>query len=174
MLIGLNTRVPELWLPDTDGNETGLDGTSPATVVVFTCNHCPYARAWHDRINQVARDYAPRGVRVVCVNPNDATRYPRDSLEVMRARVRAGEFVGPYLHDKSQQVARAWGAKVTPEVFVVDAEGMLRFHGSPDADHSDESLRAIWLREALDDLLAGRKVTRPQRRTKGCPIKWLR
>jgi hypothetical protein len=174
MPIALNARVPELRLPDTDGNETVLDGTAPATVVVFTCNHCPYALAWHDKINQVARDYAPSGVRVVHVGSNDATRYPRDGLDAMRARVAAGEFASPYLHDKSQQAAREWGAKVTPDVFVVDAEGILRYHGAPDGDHADESLRARWLREALDDVLAGRKVTRPKTRPKGCSIKWLR
>ena len=83
-------------LPDTDGTPTPLhaDGAR-AAVVVFTCNHCPYALAWHERIQDVARDYADRGVRVLQINPNDAARYPRDSLEAMRARVDAGEFAGP-------------------------------------------------------------------------------
>ena len=100
-------------------------------------------------------------------------RYPHDSLDAMRARVAAGEFAGPYLHDESQQAAREWGATVTPDVFVIDAEGVLRYHGAPDADHSDESLRAAWLREALDDVLAGRDVARPQTQPRGCSIKWL-
>jgi hypothetical protein len=173
MALELNARVPELRLPDTDGKETGLYEPAQATVVVFTCNHCPYALAWHDRVNEVARDYAPRGVRVLQINSNDAVRYPHDSLEVMRARVVADEFAGPYLRDESQQAAREWGATVTPDVFVVDAEGVLRYHGAPDADHSDESLRATWLREALDDVLAGRDVARPQTQPRGCSIKWL-
>src|SRR4051794_34711737 len=106
--------------PDTDGTPTplDLDGHS-ATVVVFTCNHCPYALAWHDRLQAVARDYADRGVRVVQVNSNDAVKYPRDSVEVMRERVAAGEFAGPYVVDASQEVARTWGARTTPDVFVV-------------------------------------------------------
>jgi peroxiredoxin len=174
MPLEVNARVPELRLPDTDGKETGLYEPAQATVVVFTCNHCPYALAWHDRINEVARDYAPRGVRVLQINSNDAVRYPHDSLEAMRARVVADEFAGPYLHDESQRAAREWGATVTPDVFVVDAEGVLRYHGAPDADHSDESLRAAWLREALDDVLAGRDVARPQTQPRGCSIKWLR
>ena len=80
-------------LPDTDGTPTPLhvDG-APAAVVVFTCNHCPYALAWHERIQDVARDYADRGVRVLQINANDAVKYPRDSLEAMKARVDAGEF----------------------------------------------------------------------------------
>ena len=83
-------------LPDTDGTPTPLhvDG-APAAVVVFTCNHCPYALAWHERIQDVARDYADRGVRVLQINANDAVKYPRDSLEAMKARVDAGEFASP-------------------------------------------------------------------------------
>ena len=83
-------------LPDTDGTPTPLhvDG-APAAVVVFTCNHCPYALAWHERIQDVARDYADRGVRVLQINANDAVKHPRDSLEAMKARVEAGEFAAP-------------------------------------------------------------------------------
>ena len=173
MALELGARVPDLLLPDTDGKQASIDPLSPATVVVFTCNHCPYALAWHERLQQVARDYAAQGVRALQINPNDSARYPRDSLEAMRSRVAAGEFAGPYLQDVTQDGARAWGATVTPDVFVVDGDGVLRYHGAPDADHADESLRARWLREALDDVLAGRPVTRPQTRPKGCSIKWL-
>jgi peroxiredoxin len=171
----IGAQVPGFTLPDTDGKETTLADvlvTAP-TVVVFTCNHCPYALAWHDRINAVARDYAGLGVRVLQINPNDSTRYPHDNLDAMRRRAAAGEFAGPYLRDESQQVARAWGATVTPDVFVVDAGGRLRYHGAPDADHADESLRARWLRDALDDVLADREVRMPQTKPKGCSVKWL-
>ena len=159
-------------LPDTDGTPTPLhvDG-APAAVVVFTCNHCPYALAWHERIQDVARDYADRGVRVLQINANDAERYPRDSVEAMRARVAAGEFAGPYLHDADQEVARAWGATKTPDVFVTDASGIV-YHGAPDADHGDPSLNAAWLRAAVDDVLAGRPVANPETKPVGCSIKW--
>ena len=122
----------------------------------------------------VARDYLPRGVHVLQINANDAERYPRDSPAAMAARVNAGEFAGPYLHDPSQEVARAWGATVTPDVYVLDAHGQLVYHGAPDADYHDESLAAQWLREALDDVLAQRPVARTQTRPVGCTIKWLR
>src|SRR5882762_7665923 len=103
--------APTFALPDTKGAACEPGG-APATVIVFTCNHCPYALAWHERIVAVARDYAARGVRVLAVNPNDAERYPRDSLEAMRARVKDGDFDGvPYLRDESQKVARAYDAK---------------------------------------------------------------
>ena len=159
-------------LPDTDGTPTPLheDGAR-AAVVVFTCNHCPYALAWHDRIQAVARDYAGRGVRVLQINPNNAEKYPRDSLEAMRSRVAAGEFAGPYLRDESQEVARAWGARTTPHVFVTDASGVV-YEGAPDADHGDPSLNAAWLRDALDAVLDGREVERPETEPVGCSIKW--
>jgi peroxiredoxin len=154
-------------LPDTAGNDVSLheDGAR-AAVVVFTCNHCPYALAWHDRIQQVARDYADRGVRVLQINANDSVKYPRDSLEAMRARVEAGEFAGPYLHDADQSVATAWGAKTTPDVFVTDASGVV-YRGAPDADHGDPSLNAAWLRDALEDVLAGRTVARAETKPVG-------
>ena len=159
-------------LPDTDGTPTSLhaDGAT-AAVVVFTCNHCPYALAWHERIQDVARDYADRGVRVLQINANDSVKYPRDSLEAMKARVDAGEFATPYLHDESQEVARAWDAKTTPDVFVTDGSGVV-YRGAPDADHGDPSLNAQWLRAALDDVLAGRPVANPETKPVGCSIKW--
>ena len=159
---------------DTDGTPTPLhvDG-APAAVVVFTCNHCPYALAWHERIQDVARDYADRGVRVLQINANDSVKYPRDSIDAMRARVDAGEFDGvPYLRDESQDVARAWGAKVTPDVFVLDAEGTVRYRGAPDEDHGDPSAGAAWLRAALDAILDGRDPEQPRTEPKGCSVKW--
>jgi peroxiredoxin len=173
MSLTIGAPAPAFTLPDTDGTPTPLrDGGGAATVVVFTCNHCPYALAWHERLQAVARDYAERGVRFLQINPNDSERYPRDSPDAMKARVAAGEFAGPYLHDATQEVARAWGAATTPDVYVLDADGQVVYHGAPDADHGDESLAAQWLREALDDVLAGRAVARPETRPVGCSIKW--
>jgi peroxiredoxin len=173
MSLTLNQTVPDFVLPDTDGAEVALDAASaPATVVAFTCNHCPYALAWHERINDVARDYAAQGVRFLQVNANDAVRYPGDSPEAMAKRVAGGEFASPYLHDETQEIARAWGATVTPDVYVVDREGTLRYHGAPDADHRDDSLRANWLRSALDAVLAGQEVAEAETRPVGCSIKW--
>jgi hypothetical protein len=175
MPLALHDTVPAISLPDTDGTPTPLapEGAA-ATAVVFTCNHCPYALAWHERINDVARDYADRGVRLLQVNPNDATVKPRDSLEAMRERVARGEFAGPYLRDEEQEAARALGAKTTPDVFVFDGSGRLAYRGAPDADHGDPSLQAGWLRAALDDVLAGRPVAEPETTPVGCSVKWRR
>jgi peroxiredoxin len=165
--LGIGDRAPDFRLPDTAGEEHSLEG--PA-VVVFTCNHCPYALAWHDRIADAARDYP--NVSFLAINPNDAERYPRDSLEAMRERVEREDWPMPYLHDESQEVARAFGAKTTPDVFVLDAGGRLRYRGAPDPDHQNPSLNASWLREALDSVMAGEDVARPETDPIGCSVKW--
>jgi hypothetical protein len=159
-------------LPDTDGVEHS-PGAAAATAVVFTCNHCPYALAWHDRLLDVARDYADRGVRVLLVNPNDAERYPGDSYEAMKERVAAdGGWPAPYLRDESQEVAREYGAQTTPDVFVLDSDLRLRYRGAPDADHRDPSLNAEWLREALDAVLKDQDPPRAETQPVGCSVKW--
>ena len=107
------------------------------------------------------------------VNPNDAERYPADSLDAMRERVQAdGGWPVPYLRDESQEVARSYGAQTTPDVFVVDAQGTLRYRGAPDADHGDPAAGAAWLREALDALLEGREPDRTETEPVGCSVKW--
>jgi peroxiredoxin len=173
MSLAIGAAAPPFTLPDTAGTPISLeDPQAAATVVVFTCNHCPYALAWHERLQAVARDYAGRGVRTLQISANDAERYPGDSPQAMAARVQAGEFAGPYLHDATQEVARAWGASVTPDVFLLDARGHLAYHGAPDGDYGDESLQAGWLREALEAVLAGETPPRAQSEPVGCTIKW--
>ncbi len=137
---------------------------------MFTCNHCPYALAWHDRIAAAARDYPD--VRFLAINPNDAERYPGDSFEAMKQRVAAEDWPLPYLRDEAQEVARAFGAKTTPDVFVLDGEGALRYRGAPDPDHAEPSHNASWLREALDALQADEDPARPETDPRGCSIKW--
>ena len=171
-MTAIGDRAPSFALPDTSGTSRELD-CAPATVVVFTCNHCPYALAWHERIIEVAKDYAGRGVRVLAINPNDAERYPRDSAPEMRARVERGEFDGVlYLRDESQEVARSYDARTTPDVFVLDGDGILRYRGAPDADHDDPSQNASWLRGALGAVLDGRAPDPAETAPVGCSIKW--
>jgi peroxiredoxin len=167
-------RAPQLELPDTNGAIHTLPtrDEAPATVIVWTCNHCPYALAWHDRIVEVARDYEGRGVRFLAVNSNDAERYPHDSLAAMRDRVESEDWPFPYLHDESQESARAWAAQVTPHLYVLDPELRISYEGAPDSDHMDPEQNAAWLREALDAVLAGEEPARPATDPVGCSIKW--
>lgn len=176
MTLAPGETAPDFELPDTDGQRWSLldGGNAPATVVVFTCNHCPYALAWHDRIADAARDYAARGVRFLMINANDAARYPRDSYEAMKRRVAAEPWPMPYLRDETQEVARAYGAKTTPDLFVIDRRGVLRYRGAPDGAYDDPGQRACWLREALDAILSGEDPRRDQTEPVGCSIKWRR
>ena len=166
--MNIGDQAPAFSLPDTDGREHAPDGV---TAVIFTCNHCPYALGWHDRLLQLARDYDD--VTFLAINPNDADRYPADSYEAMRERVRAdGGWPMPYLRDESQEVARAYDAKTTPDVFLLDADFRLRYRGAPDRDYRDGSLRADWVRDALDAVTSGADPARPETDPVGCSIKW--
>ena len=173
--ISIGDRAPGFELPDVDGKTHSVAEPTgdAATVVYWTCNHCPYALAWHERLLEAARDYGDRGVRFLAVSSNDSERYPQDGPQAMRERVeREGGWPHPYLFDESQQVARAYGAERTPDVFVFDSDLRLRYRGAPDADYEDPGQNAAWLREALDAILAGREPERPQTPPVGCTIKW--
>jgi len=173
MAVQIGDRAPGFELPAADGTRHSLEGGAEATLVYWTCNHCPYALAWHDRMVELARDYGERGVRVIAINSNDAESHPADSFEAMRERVERDEdWAHPYLHDESQEVARAWGAEKTPHLFVLDADLRLRYQGAPDADYEDPSEGAAWAREALDAVLEGREPERGETDAVGCTIKW--
>ena len=171
---GLGDTVPAFRLPDTDGTEHAVpaDPATPATVLLVTCNHCPYVVAWNPRLRAVADDYAARGVRFLAINANDAERYPADSLDAMQRFVREQSWPMPYLHDADQDVARALGAERTPHVYVLDGEQRLAYRGAPDADHQDPGLDARWLRDALDAVLAGEEPARAETPARGCSVKW--
>jgi peroxiredoxin len=169
MSLAIGDVAPTFTLPAAGGGEDGLNANTPA-VVIFTCNHCPYALAWHDRILDVARE---AGVPVLLVNPNDGERYPRDSFEAMQQRVAAdGGWPAPYLRDEDQSVARAYGAKTTPDVFVIDGDGRLAYRGAPDADHNDPAQGAAWLRGAVEAVLAGTRPEPAETEPVGCSVKW--
>ena len=172
-MAAIGERAPDFDLPATDGANHALEEGAPATIVYWTCNHCPYALAWHDRMAQVANDYADRSVRVLAINSNDAERYPADSPEAMRERVEGdGGWNHPYLHDAGQDVARAYDAEKTPHVFVLDPELKLRYQGAPDSDYDDPSQNAQWLRDALDAVLEGLEPDQAETPAVGCSIKW--
>lgn len=166
----------DFTLPATDGKVYNLYEAfhnSRAVAVVFTCNHCPYAIAWEDRINAIARDYATRGVRLFAINSNNALTHPADSFENMVKRANERHFAFPYLHDESQNVARSYGAERTPELFIFDATKTLRYHGAPDDNYEDEqAVKHHYAREALDAIIAEREPALSETKPVGCSIKW--
>jgi peroxiredoxin len=162
-------------LPGTNGNTYSLTdyGDKQAVAVIFTCNHCPYAQAWEGRIIDIQKDYAAQGVQVVGINANDAEKYPADSFDAMQQRAQEKGFNFPYLYDESQATASAYGAERTPEVFLFDAGGKLRYHGAVDDNGDDPSaVKVTYLRDALDAVLAGKNPSVLQTSPVGCTIKW--
>jgi peroxiredoxin len=169
------TPATAFSLPGVDGKTYTLESFRDAEllVVIFTCNHCPYAQALEPRFIALAREYAVKGVQFVAINPNDASAYPDDSFEVMKQRAEQSGFVFPYLRDESQAVARAYDAACTPDIFVFDRERTLRYNGRCD-DNWKEPAKVTRedLRRALDLLLAGKPIDFDVAPALGCSIKW--
>jgi peroxiredoxin len=176
MSIALGDAAPGFRLPTTDGGEITLDelGSAPVVVVAFWCNHCPYVRAWEDRFNDIAREYSGRGVATVAICANDVTTHPADSFDNMVVRASEKAYVFAYARDDSQAVPRAYGAQRTPEIFVLDGERRVAYHGAIDDATDPDATSATYLRDALDAVLAGQAPPLAQTRPVGCTIKWIR
>ena len=143
-----------------------------ATAVVFMCNHCPYVLAWLDRVIAIAKDYAGKGVAFAAINANDPAKYPADSFEGMQKLAKERGLPFPYLHDETQEVATAYGAERTPEIFLFDGDLKLRYHGAPDDNYEEPQASVPYLRNALDAVLAGQTPPIAETPPVGCTIKW--
>lgn len=175
MTLQIGEKAIPFELPGVDGRTYSLDDyrDKEAVAVIFSCNHCPYVRAWEDRMVQIQADYAPKGVQFLAINANDPVKYPGDSFEAMKERAAEKGFNFPYLHDESQEIARSYGAQRTPEVFLFDKAGTLRYHGAIDDNYEEaEAVENHYLRSALDMILAGQTPTVAQTPPLGCTIKW--
>jgi len=162
-------------LKGVDGKTYSLDSfkASRLLTMVWYCNHCPYAQAYRERMNDVAKDYLGKGVGFVAINSNDAQEYPEDAFEPMVRHAKQYGLVLPYVFDETQQVAEAYGAVCTPHVLVFDHQRLLRYQGRFDGEQQDPKQgRSKELRAALDLLLAGQTVKEPITRAFGCSIKW--
>lgn len=166
----------DFTLPATDENNytaSKVLAMANALIVVFTCNHCPYAQAWEGRLIQIVHDYDLQGVHMLAISSNDVAQYPADSFENMARRAIEKHYVFPYLYDESQEVGRSYGAERTPELFIFDATGKLRYHGAPDDNYEEEdAVKQSYAREALDAILAGKDVALAETRPVGCTIKY--
>jgi peroxiredoxin len=174
--MALGTPAPPFSLPATDGKTYSLNDFREAKtlVVVFTCNHCPYAMASEDRLIALQRDYADRGVRFVAINPNDDRAYPDDSFDNMVKRAKAKKFNFPYLRDESQEIAQAYDAACTPDIFVFGRDRTLVYNGRIDDNwKNEEAVTRHDLREVLDALVEDREPRLPDVvPSMGCSIKW--
>ena len=175
-MLALGTPAPDFSLPDTRGRRVSLEtlGHSRALVVVFICNHCPYVKHISQELAQIARDYLPRGVAMVGINSNDAQRYPSDSPERMAEEAAAQGYEFPYLFDASQEVAKAYHAACTPDIYLFDTNRRLVYRGQLDESRPGNGVPVTGkdLRVALEAVLAGQPVPGTQRPSIGCNIKW--
>jgi peroxiredoxin len=183
-ILPLGSSAPDFSLPGVDGKVHSLAdyGSSPILVVVFTCNHCPIAQMYEQRIQQLEADYRDRGVAVVAIQPNDpkAIRIDEldssdlsDSLEEMKIRVAYKNLHYPYLYDgETQSVARAYGPQATPHVFIFDKDRKLQYEGRIDNSYRKEMVNSEDARNAIDALLANREVPVKKTGVFGCSTKW--
>ncbi|MER3521169.1 MAG: thioredoxin family protein [Acidimicrobiia bacterium] len=171
----LGDRAIPFELPGVDGAVHSFSDYDDKhiLVVIFSCNHCPYVKAWEDRMIQIQADYKEKGVQLIAINSNDDTKYPEDNFESMKERAATKGFNFPYLRDESQEVARAYGAERTPEVFVFDRDRLLRYHGAIDDNYDDPAaVESHYLRNALDALLQGNLPRIQETEPVGCTVKW--
>jgi peroxiredoxin len=175
-MLALGTKAPPFDLPDFEGQRHGLADFSDARalLVVFTCEHCPFARHLRSGFADFARDYSARGLAIVAVNSNDLVAYPQDGPDAMREEARSAGYVFPYLVDADQSVAKAFQAACTPDFFLFDAERRLVYRGQFDDSRpgSDRPVTGSDLRAAADAVIAGLPVGARQLPSVGCNIKW--
>jgi peroxiredoxin len=171
----IGAKAPDFSLPGIDGKTHTLSSFADKKVLVvaISCNHCPYVQAAEDRMMAFQREYGPKGVHLVAINPNDEAVYPEDSFEGMKQRAKARGFNFTYLRDESQKVAKEFGAVCTPEFFVFDKDRKLTYHGRIDDGYKEAAkAKKHDLREAADAALAGKAVAEPVTMAMGCSIKW--
>lgn len=178
-MIPLGTTAPAFTLPDTvSGKVLSLDAIKGArgTVVMFLCNHCPFVKHVNDGLVIAASDYAAKGIAFVAISSNDAAHYPEDAPERMAQVAKQLGYPFPYLHDESQDVARAYHAACTPDLYLFDANLACVYRGQFDDARPGNGVPVTGrdLRAAMDALLAGRPVNPAQKPSVGCNIKWKR
>jgi peroxiredoxin len=176
-MLELGTRAPAFALADTDGRTVSLDdfAGAPALLVMFLSNHCPFVKHLRGALAQLDRDYAPRGVAIVGIMSNDVARHPADAPERMAEERAAWGWTFPYLYDATQDVARAYRAACTPDLFLFDGERRLVYRGQFDGSRPNNGMAPTGadVRAALDAVLDGRPVSAEQSPSIGCNIKWI-
>jgi peroxiredoxin len=182
-MVALGTACPEFRLTDTVSGKV-VDrrdlSASAALLVMFICNHCPFVKHVRAELARLGRDYGPRGVAIVAISSNDAEAYPQDGPEAMKAEAVEAGYSFPYLYDKTQEVARAFGAVCTPDFFLFGPDGRLAYRGQLDDSRPStrsfagnaEAVTGRDLRAALDAVLSGQTVNPAQRPSIGCNVKW--
>lgn len=175
LALGQPAPLADVKMKNVDGRELSIADVKGAkgTLVIFSCNACPWAKAWEARIAELGNAYSRRGFGVVVINPNDPGLNAEDGYDVMQRRARDRKMKFPYVVDATSDVARAFGATRTPEVFLFGSNGLLVYRGTVD-DNAREpgKVQRRYLRDALDAVLAGRAVAVAETKALGCSIKF--
>jgi len=175
-MLPLGTHAPDFSLTDLDGQPVTVRSfaDAPALLVMFICNHCPFVKHVRGELARLGRDYQARGVGVVAISANDVQQKPEDGPERMREEARAAGYTFPYLHDETQEVAKAYRAACTPDFFLFDGDRKLVYRGQLDGSRpgNDIPVTGVDLRTALDAVLSDEEVPRNQTPSIGCNIKW--
>jgi peroxiredoxin len=174
LAIGAGIPMADTKMKGVDGKEVAIADVKQAggTLVVFTCNHCPFAKAWETRIVELGNTYAAKGVGVIAVNANDPKVAEEDSYDVMQTRAKERGMKFPYVVDSTSNVARAFGATKTPEAFLFDKDGKLVYHGAIDDSQDQTKVEAAYLKNALESVVAGKEVAVKETKSIGCGIKF--
>ena len=175
--LGIGAPIPKasVAMRNVDGRDLTIASVAgpKGTLVLFTCNHCPWVRAWEDRIVRVAADARKSGVGVVAINSNDPAAYPEDSYDQMKTRARAHRYGFPYVVDATSEVAVAFGATHTPEAYLFDAAGKLVYHGAIDDNAREpKKVTARYLAGAVAAVAGGKPVPTAETKALGCSIKF--
>jgi peroxiredoxin len=173
--IGDKAPKTDVKMKNVDGQELSIASVAgtKGTLVIFSCNHCPFVKAWETRISEIGNTYRDKGIGVIAINSNDPSAYPEDSYEQMQKRAKDRGFKFPYVVDATSEVAQAYGASHTPEAFLFDKEGKLVYHGAIDDNSKDANqVASPYLKDALNALLAGSKIATKETKAIGCGIKF--
>jgi peroxiredoxin len=175
-MLPLGTKAPPFRLPDPTGKIVSSDDfkNAPAFLVVFMCNHCPFVKHIRSKFAELAKEYQERGVAIVGINSNDIVFSPNDSPEKMAEEVKQIGYVFPYLFDESQEVAKAYRAACTPDIYLFDRDKLLVYRGQFDDSRpgNGRPVTGADLRAALEAVLTGHSVSENQKPSIGCNIKW--
>ncbi|MCS7297943.1 MAG: thioredoxin family protein [Bacteroidia bacterium] len=176
--VKVGDKAPSFALKNVDGSIVQLSdfAKEKGIILIFTCNHCPYAKLYEDRIIALHKEYAPKGFPVVAINPNAPEIVPEDSYENMQRRAKEKGYPFPYLFDETQEVAQAYGATKTPHVFLLKNEGesfTVAYIGAIDDSPNDaRKVRQKYLANAITALLEGKPVPIAETKAVGCSIKY--
>jgi peroxiredoxin len=177
-VLEIGASLPPFSLPGTDGKTHTEKDYADAKIfcVIFTCNHCPYAVKYEQRIIDLDKKYKALGFPVIAINPNDSTVVPEDSYGKMQSRAKEKGYTFPYLYDQTQQVARSYGAMKTPHIYLLAREKgklVVKYVGAIDNNYEDASKAdRKFVEEAIAEIQAGKAVTITGTKAVGCSIKW--